>query len=205
MPQVITSDFEISLISAIKHEFPSSRLLCCYFHLKKAIERKLKKYKVFEQNCHIILSKIELLTIFPIEEIPIANRYVNSLTTVQPELISFWSYFDLTWRRRFEPQLWNISNINDIDIAGRTSNALDRYNRRIGENFANAHTNLPSFISIIRSEFQYYSKRCIEIRQNSSGIVYQSERFSMPKLTYAIYHGNKTKLKSLFFIKMFKQ
>ncbi|KAF0992126.1 hypothetical protein HZS_4569 [Henneguya salminicola] len=112
MPQVITSDVEISLISAIKHEFLSSRLLCCHFHLKKAIKRKLKKYKVSEHNYRLILSKIELLTIVLIQEIPIAIRYVNSLTTLQPELISFWSYFDLTWRRRFEPQLWNISNIN---------------------------------------------------------------------------------------------
>ncbi|KAF0985328.1 LOW QUALITY PROTEIN: hypothetical protein HZS_6574, partial [Henneguya salminicola] len=73
-----------------------------------------------EHNCRIILSKIELLTIAPIQEIPIAIRYLNSLTTVQPELISFWSYFDLIWRRRFEPQLWNISNINHIDIGGQT-------------------------------------------------------------------------------------
>ncbi|KAF0985828.1 hypothetical protein HZS_6936 [Henneguya salminicola] len=182
MLQVITSDFEISLISVIKHEFPSSRLLCCYFHLKKEIERKLKKYKVSEYNCRTILSKIELLTIVPIQKIPIAIRFVNGLTTVQPELISFWSYLPLTSRRRFEPQLWNISNINGIDIAGRTINALERYNRRIGKNFANAHPNLPSFISMIRSEFQYYSERCTEIRQNSSGIVYQSERVSRPEI-----------------------
>ncbi|KAF0991371.1 hypothetical protein HZS_4314, partial [Henneguya salminicola] len=173
MLQVITSDFEISLISS---------LIMLLFPSKKTIERKLKKYKVSEHNCGIILSKIELLAIVPIQEIPPAIRYLNSLTTLQPELISFWSYFDLIWRRRFEPQLWNILNINGIDIAGRTNNALERYSKRIGENFANAHPNLPYFISIIRSKFQYYSERCTEIRQNSSVIVYQSERFSMPEI-----------------------
>ncbi|KAF0985858.1 hypothetical protein HZS_8149 [Henneguya salminicola] len=95
MPQIITCDFELSLISAIKYD---------------------------------------------------------TLTVLQPELTSFWSYLYLTWRRRFEPQLWNISNINDNHIAGRTNNALERYNRRIGENFANAQPNLASFISIIRTE-----------------------------------------------------
>ncbi|KAF0989710.1 hypothetical protein HZS_7548 [Henneguya salminicola] len=106
-----------------------------------AIERKLKKYKVSDHNCHIILSNIELLKVVPIEEITTVLRYISTLTVLQPELASFWSYFHLTWRRR-------------------TINALERYSRRIGENFANAHPNLASFISIIRTEFLYYSERC---------------------------------------------
>ncbi|KAF0986084.1 hypothetical protein HZS_636 [Henneguya salminicola] len=98
-------DFELSLISAIENEFPSSRLLCCYFHLKKVIERKLKKYKVSDHNCLIILSNIELVTVVKIEEITTVLRYISTLTVLQQELTSFWSYFDLTWRRRLEPQL----------------------------------------------------------------------------------------------------
>ncbi|KAF1740600.1 hypothetical protein MXB_2820, partial [Myxobolus squamalis] len=46
-----------------------------------------------------------------------------------------------------------------------TNNALERYNRRIGKNFANAYPNLPSFISTIRTEFLYYSERSSENRQ----------------------------------------
>lgn len=180
MPQIITSDFEISLIASIKHEFPTSRLLCCYFHLKKAIERKLKNYKISDENSKIILNKIELITIVPIEDIEIAIRYAKSLTTEQPELISFWNYFEIIWRKRFDPQLWNLSSINDQELAGRTNNALERYNRRLGEHFANAHPNLPAFIAVIKTEFLYFSERCNEIRQNSSGIDYQPQRFSRP-------------------------
>ncbi|KAF0988013.1 hypothetical protein HZS_2772 [Henneguya salminicola] len=145
MPQIITCDFELSHISAIKHEFPS----------------------ISDHNCRIILSNIELLTVVPIEEITTVLRYISTLTVLQPELTSFWSYFNLIWRRRFEPQLWNISNINDKNITGRTNNALERYNRRTGENFSNAHPNLASFISIIRTDFLYYPERCAEISQNS--------------------------------------
>ncbi|KAF0985492.1 hypothetical protein HZS_1960 [Henneguya salminicola] len=99
MPQVITSDFEISLIPAIKHEFASIS------------DTQLPHYIV----------KKKLLTIVTIQEIPRAIRYVNSLTT----------FFRLTWRRRFEPQLWNILNINDIDITGRKINAFERYKREL--------------------------------------------------------------------------
>ncbi|KAF1740623.1 hypothetical protein MXB_5059 [Myxobolus squamalis] len=76
---------------------------------------------------------------------------IARVTTVQPKLISLPSYFDLTCRRRFEPQLYNISKINAIDIAGRTNNSLERYNKRIRENFSNTHPNLPFFISTIRT------------------------------------------------------
>ncbi|KAF0988521.1 hypothetical protein HZS_4616, partial [Henneguya salminicola] len=93
MLQIITCDFELSLISAIKHEFPSSRLLCWYFHLKKGNREKIKN-------------------------IYCPNRRNHNCT-------SFWSCLDLTWRRRFEPQLWKISNINDNNITGRTNNALE--------------------------------------------------------------------------------
>ncbi|KAF0985782.1 hypothetical protein HZS_2586 [Henneguya salminicola] len=96
MPQIITCDFELSLILPIQHEFPSSRLLCCYFRLKKAIERKLKKYKVSDNNCRIILSNIELITAVPMREITTVLRYISTLTVLKPELTSFWSYFDLT-------------------------------------------------------------------------------------------------------------
>ncbi|KAF1740263.1 hypothetical protein MXB_4367 [Myxobolus squamalis] len=54
--------------------------------------------------------------------------------------------------------------MNVINIAGRTKSALERYNRRIVDNFANAHLNLASFISSIRTEFLYYSERSTEIR-----------------------------------------
>ncbi|KAF1740592.1 hypothetical protein MXB_4559 [Myxobolus squamalis] len=43
---IITSDFEFSLIAALKHKFPASRIMCCYFHLMKPIETKTKKYKI---------------------------------------------------------------------------------------------------------------------------------------------------------------
>ncbi|KAF1742072.1 hypothetical protein MXB_518 [Myxobolus squamalis] len=79
--------------------------------------------------------------------------------------------------KKFEPQLWKISNINAINMVGRTNNALERYNKRIGENFAKICLNLPSFIPTIRTEFMYHSERSTEIRQNFRGILYQSELF----------------------------
>lgn len=180
MPRIITSDFEVALISAIKHEFPESRLLCCYFHLKQAIERKLKKLKFSSEISSIILSNIQLLTVVPIEEINLAIQFIKTLTNDEENLSLFWDYFHNTWVKRFDPILWNFSNTDDLDIVGRTNNALERYNRRLGDHFFNAHPNICMFISVIKNEFLYYSEKCKEIRQNFSGIRYQAQRFLKP-------------------------
>ncbi|KAF1743130.1 hypothetical protein MXB_2905 [Myxobolus squamalis] len=76
----------------------------------------------------------------------------------------------------------------------KNKNAFARYNRKIRDNFASAHSNLPSFISTITTEFLYYSERSTEIMQNSSGIVYQSERFQMPEIDqcYISWKQNQT-------------
>ncbi|KAF1741687.1 hypothetical protein MXB_2410, partial [Myxobolus squamalis] len=71
MALIIMSDFEFSLIAALKHEFPESIIMCCYFHLMKARERKTKKYKISNENENSsrILQNIELLTVIPISEL----------------------------------------------------------------------------------------------------------------------------------------
>lgn len=170
MPQIITTDFEYALIGAIKHQFPNSHLHGCYFHMKQSLRRKLQKYRVNEMNMRSILVNIELLTFVRLDEITIGINFIKTKLVEDDNLDNFWRYFERTWMRRFLPELWNLSNKSQLNIRGRTNNALERYNRRIGDFFLNAHPNLCAFVSTIRSEFQYFSDRCKEIRQNASGI-----------------------------------
>ncbi|KAF1740000.1 hypothetical protein MXB_1681 [Myxobolus squamalis] len=83
---------------------------------------------------------------------------------------------------RFDPTLWSLSNINNFKNFGRTKNGLKRYNRRIGDHFANAHPSLGSFISVIKNKFLYFAEKAREIRENSSGIQYRQEKFTVPKI-----------------------
>ncbi|KAF0986309.1 LOW QUALITY PROTEIN: hypothetical protein HZS_3694 [Henneguya salminicola] len=64
----------------------------------------------------------------------------------------------------YNPNLWNLSIKRHLNIQGRTNNALESYNRRLGDFFMNAHTNI---VPIIRYELELFSDRCREIRQNS--------------------------------------
>lgn len=175
MPSIITTDFEQALISSIKQEFPESKIYGCYFHLKQAINKKLKKYKI-TTNASLLLSKIELLTKVPHSEIEPAIRYIQSFMVEENGLEQFWAYFRSIWLIRFDPTIWNSSYLESSEIANRTNNALERYNRRLNEHFTNAHPNLFAFVEVIKQEFRYYQEKCSEIRQNSSGIVFKLQK-----------------------------
>ncbi|KAF0990696.1 hypothetical protein HZS_1232 [Henneguya salminicola] len=153
MPCIITSDFEKSLISSIKQEIPESKIHGCYFHLKQAIRKKAIKYKI-----SIILSKMKSLT-------QISHSEINDAIT---DIQTFFSR-----KIRFDPSLWNVSEVESAGMVNITNNAIMRYNRRLNENFSNAHLNLYGFGEVIKQEFEYYQERCTEMRKNASEIIFR--------------------------------
>ncbi|KAF0987991.1 LOW QUALITY PROTEIN: hypothetical protein HZS_7897 [Henneguya salminicola] len=98
-----------------------------------------------------------------------AIGYIQSLTTVEDTPNQFWAYFNRTWMVRFAPCLWNIS----AGMMNRINNALERYNRRLNDFFANTHPNICSFVEIIKEEFLYFEERYAEIRLNSYSVVFR--------------------------------
>ncbi|KAF0991791.1 hypothetical protein HZS_4320 [Henneguya salminicola] len=50
MPTIITTNFDFSLMSAIKREFLKAKLLGGYSHLLQAINKKLKKLNISPPN-----------------------------------------------------------------------------------------------------------------------------------------------------------
>ncbi|KAF0990577.1 hypothetical protein HZS_1293 [Henneguya salminicola] len=86
--------------------------------------------------------------------------------------------------------LWNINAYGVYHLAGRTSNYIERYNRRIGIFFLNAHANLAALISVIKAKFDFYSEKYKEAREKASGIVCNLERFTKPSIPND-YRGGK--------------
>ncbi|KAF0986091.1 hypothetical protein HZS_5178 [Henneguya salminicola] len=101
---------------------------------------------------------------------------IKRLNISKLKLIQTHNYF----RRVFEIFCQNINWIN---------NAFERYNRRFGELFINAHPNLSAFLIAIRNEFEFYSERCHQIRKNNKSIKYDNGNISKPEIDpeYAIW------------------
>ncbi|KAF0987857.1 hypothetical protein HZS_8101 [Henneguya salminicola] len=143
MPKIVPMDFEKALIFAANYEFPESRVIGCYFHFKKALHRKLKKYRINQ-----------------------AIGYIQSLTTAVDAQNQFLAYFNHTWMVRFSTSLCNIS----AGIRSRTNNALKHLNRRLNDLFTNAPPNICSFVEIIKDEFLYFEERSAEVCLNSYSV-----------------------------------
>ncbi|KAF0985427.1 hypothetical protein HZS_6368 [Henneguya salminicola] len=122
MTRTITTDFEKALISAVKQEFAESRILGCYFHLKQALQRKLKKKLNFSQSSphtrFLLLSNIKSLLIH------------------KDAVDNFWLYFERACLVRFPTIAWNSSEIPQLNIENRTNNALERYKKRLNDFFS---------------------------------------------------------------------
>ncbi|KAF0992255.1 hypothetical protein HZS_2407 [Henneguya salminicola] len=72
----------------------------------------------------------------------------------------------------FPPSLWNISAGIETGMMNRTSNALERWYRRLNDFFANAHLNRCSFVKIIKDEFLYFVERYAKLLLNSYSVSY---------------------------------
>ncbi|KAF1739919.1 hypothetical protein MXB_850, partial [Myxobolus squamalis] len=87
----------------------------------------------------------------------------NNAGLTDQNWIAFLKYFEKTWIQTFTPTLRCNNRTNSEGILARTNNCIERYNRRIGENFQNAHLNIYAFIAVIINEEYYYAKLIIGI------------------------------------------
>lgn len=183
MPCSIVVDFEFSLIKACKHEFPESVLIGCYFHMKQALFKKISKLYPNNSDIYKILKNIELLTIINQEDIMTGIEFIkHTIQKETNEFNEFWNYFTKTWIERFDPEIWNLNNKDENILVGRTNNSLERYNRRLGEFFMNAHPNIAAFANIVRNEFEYYSDVCRQVRETGNNILFGEHEFIKPEI-----------------------
>ncbi|KII73238.1 hypothetical protein RF11_09826 [Thelohanellus kitauei] len=106
-----------------------------------------------------------------------AIEYIKTFTNNNEGEIKFWLYFEKTWLTWFPPNVWNTSDISDLDLKNRTNNALERYHRRLNQFVVNAHPNICAFAEIIKDEFTFYEEKCAEIRQNGGSATFSQNTF----------------------------
>jgi len=162
---VVVVDYERALICAVRKEFGESRILGCFFHFKQAIFKKMQKFSIPHHEILVACEEIALLTLISHSDIEKWIEYIQSNPQLESDKWSlFWHYFKSTWIRRFDLSLWNISDIPDRDLCGRTNNPIERYNRRLNERLT-THSNICVFVSVIRDEELFFSTYCDDIRR----------------------------------------
>ena len=152
--KTITCDFEQVVLNAVEANFPSVPVIGCVFHWKQALRRKLLAYHIPKDVISRLMGPdglINILTHCPIEEIetkgvPYIRHYFDE-GDYESSFDSFWKYFLETWMKRFKPAQWNInSHTNDNDdVINRTNNPLERFNRKLKNEFPVSHPPWPAW------------------------------------------------------------
>lgn len=179
-PSAVTVDFEAALINAVKYQFPQSRIVGCYFHFQQALFRKMRNLGIDEESASAGCKKLRKLTRVRNTEIQATIDSLKRGTEMGKNCWTpFWNYFSNTWMKKFPSNLWNISWSKDKQEVKRTNNCLERYNRRMGEKFLNAHPNVFSFVSVIREEESHYTNLCRGIRAGTIPFPITNDEFEV--------------------------
>ncbi|KAF0992117.1 hypothetical protein HZS_172 [Henneguya salminicola] len=88
--------------------------------------------------------------------------------------------------------MWNICDISERDIRGRTNNYLERYNGPLNIHFANAYPTLFGFIAGIQKNEFDYTMRARNIRSGSTLLQFDGHSFEKPTIPngYPTYKNN---------------
>jgi len=183
LPNLAVADFEYPLLVAIQTLLRTTRIIGCFFHFKQSLVRKLVKLHVDRQQASQFAASFDFLTVINRDRIERALEHIRMNSNLDPTITdTFIQYFKRTWMRKYPPQLWNIHGLDNHGVITRTNNPLERYNRRLNEQFGNAHPNLVRFVAAIRSEENLYSMQIRDIRQGRLERPGGRNKFELPSI-----------------------
>jgi hypothetical protein len=183
MPDVITVDFEAALLAAVRHEFSRSQMVGCFFHFRQAISRKMKKIGISFESFEFGTRIFNLLTLVDPTKLKKIIQQLQSRYSLDDEKwMTFWTYFEKTWMSKFEPFLWNVFAADTERMYGRTNNALESYNRRIGERFSSGRPSLIAFVQVLREEVIYFDTVTKNIRSGVEPLPMVDRSWKKPEI-----------------------
>ena len=167
-PVSITTDFEQAMMKALKVVFGDKfDRNGCRFHSKQAWSKKMKDdlHIPKEQIRYAMNWKVmDILAVVPKKELiskgvpfvcqMIENKFPNMTNNEKGAWKKFWAYFIQTWIEK--PNYLDAWHLLDKDghvkdIVARTNNALERFNRNMGEDLP-THPSLLPFVEMIKNE-----------------------------------------------------
>ena len=149
-------------MNAVDVEFPNRDMICCEFHFKQAIRRKLigdlhlPKDLVADFMIEDRLFKV--LTVIPPDAIERFISYIQERSPLQAEypakMETFWTHFKNQWRKPSMIPKWNVYNVLQREdtletVINRTNNPLERHNRELKTMFPKLSPSMETFVTNI--------------------------------------------------------
>ena len=169
-PEIIITDFEIGVISAIGSEIPGTQHKGCFFHLGQSIYRKvissgLRTEYGTNENLSLKIRQMAALAFLPPNEIK--DAWLQLKQTIPDEATHVVNYFDENYVRGkvrrmlrgqevrnpplFPPALWSVYDRVEASVP-RTQNKVEAWHRRLEVLLGSAHVGLFKLINELRKE-----------------------------------------------------
>ena len=95
--------------------------------------------------------------------------------SILPLRIWWMNYFIGTWMVRCNPRVWNVHSLatenSEFWLINRTSNPLERINRKMNDSFPTPHPTLTSFVQTIRKISDHYVTDLAKITKGTTAII----------------------------------
>ncbi|XP_068240002.1 uncharacterized protein [Palaemon carinicauda] len=170
-PKTITTDFEKPVMDALKYIFPNLELQRCFFHLSRAIWRKIQSIRLTNSYVTDTNSRLDcklLAALAFLDPDDITKAFEELLDTLQDlqmeqEMEELYCYFEDTYigrpqrtggRRKpplFSPMMWSVAQ-RSTDGLPRTTNKIEGWNRAIQTLYDSPHPSLWRFLRGIQKE-----------------------------------------------------
>ena len=149
------------------------------------------KFGFSRKDGSVLLEKMAFLTNIDHKLLKYAMAFLRRTTTDDEKHARFWRYFEATWMTKYPVEMWSYWNSRS-GMVSRTNNALERYNRTLGEMCVHAHPSTVNLVQIIRDQFALYSAKMNNIRRGTEKVP-QHDGFIMPTVPsefLEFVHGN---------------
>ncbi|CAF1112598.1 unnamed protein product [Rotaria magnacalcarata] len=139
-PRHVMSDFEMSLIKAVKQKFPMVMRHGCYFHYCQSLYKQVQLLGLgtayFEdESTRLSCRSTMALALLPIELIEEAVQLLEDDSL--PEMKDFFKYFKYQWSTRVPPKYWNVSTLEF-----RTNNFAEGWHNKFSNRVDKTHPNV---------------------------------------------------------------
>ena len=165
---LIITDKDLSLISAVRRAFPSARHLLCRFHVLRAMRKKIKQLKA---TAEVKSSLLEITTQMVYSKSNEKyDKLYNDLTSVKNN--EFKNYFDANWHNCVDK--WSLFTRQSLLTLGiDTNNRIENFNRQLKAVLRNSdHLSLSLAVLInfevsLTNDIGFRVKQQIELRTDS--------------------------------------
>ena len=159
-------DFELSMIQAIRTEFPSSHIRGCLFHFCQCLWRKVQALGLTVQyrESSLLRTVVRLhmsLAFLPVHEIrPVFEVLNREVRAILPQLTPFCEYFQTQWvqNRDTGPHMWCVHK-----QTVRTNNDMEGWHYAMTRAIPSRHPDIFSFIKWMKDEEIYSRNICSQL------------------------------------------